>query len=269
MSDKLSLLKNWFRNHKGTVTAFSGGVDSSLVLYVSNLVLRENAIGLISNSESLKSKDFDIASSFCLNHNIKLEVIKTDELNDPNYTANPSNRCFFCKNHLYEAMIDIIGVKYPAYTIINGTNFDDLGDYRPGLEAATIHQIKSPLVELKITKKEVIEMANELGIETANKPPSPCLSSRIPYGTKVNNERLRQIENAEYILNDFGFDTVRVRNKGDEASIEVPNDEIEKLIEQFELISLGIRNLGFKNVKIDNEGFVSGKLNRVLHGKTV
>ena len=269
MSDKLSLLKNWFKNHKGTVTAFSGGVDSSLVLYVSNLVLRENAIGLISNSESLKSKDFDIASTFCSNHNIQLEVIKTDELNDPNYTANPTNRCFFCKNHLYEAMIDVIREKYPTFTILNGTNFDDLGDYRPGLQAASIHQIKSPLVELKITKKEVIEMANELGIETANKPPSPCLSSRIPYGTEVTDTRLRQIENAEYILNDFGFETVRVRNNGDEASIEVAHDEIEKLKENFELISIGIRNLGFKNVRIDTEGFVSGKLNRILHGKTV
>lgn len=269
MSDKLSLLKNWFRNHKGTVSAFSGGVDSSLVLYVSKLVLRENAIGLISNSESLKSKDFDIATSFCENHNIKLEIIKTDELNDPNYSSNPSNRCFFCKNHLYEAMIGVINAKYPTFTIVNGTNYDDLGDYRPGLEAASIHQIKSPLVELKITKKEVIEMANELRLETANKPPSPCLSSRIPYGTQVNNKRLKQIENAEYVLNDFGFDTVRVRINGDEASIEVPNGEMEKLIEKFEMISIGIKNLGFKKVKIDNEGFVSGKLNRVLHDKTV
>jgi uncharacterized protein len=269
MSDKLTLLKNWFKNHKGTVTAFSGGVDSSLVLYVSKLVLGENAIGLISNSESLKSKDFKVATSFCEHHKINLEVIKTDELNDPNYTANPSNRCFFCKNHLYEAMIDVIQEKYPEYTILNGTNLDDLGDYRPGLQAANLHKIQSPLAELKISKKEVIEMANELGLETANKPPSPCLSSRIPYGVAVNNERLKQIENAEYILNDFGFDTVRVRNNGDTASIEVPSNEIDKLAAKFEVISIGIRNLGFKKVKIDNEGFVSGKLNRVLHDKTV
>lgn len=269
MSEKLELLKEWFKNQKGTVTAFSGGVDSSLVLYVSNLVLKEKAIGLISNSESLKSKDYKIASDFCSNHNIQLEVIKTDELNDPNYTNNPSNRCFFCKNHLYEAMIDVVKKKYPTFTILNGTNFDDLGDYRPGLEAASVHHIKSPLVELKITKKEVIEMANELGIETANKPPSPCLSSRIPYGTAVTNQRLRQIENAEYLLNDFGFETVRVRHSGDGATIEVPNEEIEKLTEKFNLIAIGIKNMGFKNVKIDNEGFVSGKLNRVLHGKTI
>ncbi len=265
MSEKLILLKDWFKNHEGTVTAFSGGVDSSLVLYVSNLVLDENAIGLISNSESLKLKDFEIATSFCKKHHITLEVIKTDELNDPNYTSNPSNRCFFCKNHLYEAMIDIIQEKYSNYTILNGTNLDDLGDYRPGLQAANIHNIKSPLVELKITKKEVIEMANELGLETANKPPSPCLSSRIPYGTVVNSERLKQIENAEYLLNDFGFNQVRVRNNGDEASIEVPISEMEKLVENFEHISIGIRNLGFKKIRIDKEGFVSGKLNRVLN----
>jgi len=266
MSSKLLLLKNWFKHQQGTVTAFSGGVDSSLVLYISNLVLEDKAIGLISNSESLKTKDFEIASSFCTNHGIELEVIKTNELNDPNYTSNPSNRCFFCKNHLYEAMTDIIMEKYPDYTIINGTNYDDLGDYRPGLQAAESHLIRSPLVELKISKKEVIEMANELGLETANKPPSPCLSSRIPYGTEVNNQRLKQIENAEYFLNDLGFNQVRVRNNGDEASIEVPISEMENLIEKFEYISLGIKNLGFKKVRIDKEGFVSGKLNRVLNG---
>ena len=265
MTTKLEALKTWFENHEGTVTAFSGGVDSSLVLYVSKLVLKENAIGLISNSESLKLKDFEIASSFCNHHGINLEVIKTNELNDPNYNENPANRCFFCKNHLYEAMVDIIQEKYPTYTILNGTNFDDLGDYRPGLEAAKIHHIKSPLVELKITKKEVIEMADALGLETAFKPPSPCLSSRIPYGTSVNSMRLKQIENAEYLLNDFGFNEVRVRHKGDIASIEVPIYDIEKLNEKFEYISIGIKNLGFKKVSIDKEGFVSGKLNRVLN----
>ncbi len=265
ITTKLEALKSWFKNQEGTVTAFSGGVDSSLVLYVSKLILKENAVGLISNSESLKLKDFEVASRFCHNHGITLEVIKTNELNDPNYAKNPANRCFFCKNHLYEAMVNIIQEKYPTYTILNGTNFDDLGDYRPGLEAAKMHQIKSPLVELKITKKEVIEMANMLGLETAFKPPSPCLSSRIPYGTNVNSERLKQIEHAEYLLNDFGFHEVRVRHKGEEASIEVPVYDIEKLHKKFEHISIGIKNLGFKTVRIDKEGFVSGKLNRVLN----
>lgn len=263
---KLVLLKKWFENHKGTVTAFSGGVDSSLVLYVSKMVLGDKGIGLISNSESLKAKDFDVATAFCQKHKIKLEVIKTEELNDPNYASNPANRCFFCKNHLYEAMVDILRSSYPDYTILNGTNLDDLGDYRPGQKAAKIHQIRSPLAELQISKKEVIKMADALGLETAFKPPSPCLSSRIPYGIVVNNERLRQIEQAEYILNDFGFFDVRVRYKGEEASIEVPVSEIAGLKNRFGEISHGIRALGFSKVRIDEEGFVSGKLNRVLNG---
>ncbi|MBU2996794.1 ATP-dependent sacrificial sulfur transferase LarE [Cellulophaga baltica] len=263
---KLALLKNWFKEHKGTVTAFSGGVDSSLVLYVSKMVLGNQAIGLISNSESLKSKDYKIATDFCKTHNINLRVIKTDELNDPNYTANPANRCFFCKTHLYEAMVDIIKEEYPEYTILNGTNQDDLGDYRPGLQAAKNHAIRSPLSELQISKKEVIEMAEALGLETAHKPPSPCLSSRIPYGTAVSNERLKQVEQAEYHLNKFGFFDVRVRHLGKEASIEVPEFEIERLKSHFDDISEGIKELGFSNVIIDEEGFVSGKLNRILNG---
>ncbi len=262
---KLELLKKWFENHKGTVTAFSGGVDSSLVLYVSNLVLGEKGIGLISYSESLKSKDFEVATSFCKQHKLKLEVIKTGELNDPNYTSNPVNRCFFCKNHLYEAMAEIIYSSYPEYTILNGTNLDDLGDYRPGQQAAKIHQIRSPLAELRISKKEVIEMADFLGLETAFKPPSPCLSSRIPYGIQVNNQRLRQIEQAEYILNEFGFLNVRVRYRGEEASIEVPVSEMETLKNRFDEILHDIKALGFSKVTIDEEGFVSGKLNRVLN----
>jgi len=262
---KLALLKQWFKDHKGTVTAFSGGVDSSLVLYVSKLVLGDAALGLISNSESLKSKDFKVATDFCKTHHIHLEVIKTSELEDPNYTANPANRCFFCKTHLYEAMVSIIQDRYPEYTILNGTNYDDLGDYRPGLEAAKNHQIKSPLAELNITKAEVIEMAKALGLETASKPPSPCLSSRIPYGTRVNNERLKQIEHAEYVLNRFGFQNVRVRYKGEEASVEVPINELEALKSQFNPITEAIKAIGFSKVTLDEEGFVSGKLNRVLN----
>jgi len=263
---KLALLKQWLKAHKGTVTAFSGGVDSSLVLYVSKLVLGDAAIGLISNSESLKSKDFKVAIDFCKAHHINLEVIKTSELEDPNYANNPTNRCFFCKTHLYEAMVDIIKERYPGYTILNGTNLDDLGDYRPGLEAAKNHQIKSPLAELNISKSEVIEMASALGLETAFKPPSPCLSSRIPYGIAVNNERLKQIEHAEYVLNNFGFNNVRVKYKNEEASIEVTVLKLQALKNQFNNIQKEIKALGFTTVSIDEEGFVSGKLNRVLHG---
>ena len=257
-------LKGWFQNHKGTVTAFSGGVDSSLVLFVSKLVLDNKGVGLISNSESLKSRDFIEAIEFCDEHDVLLEVIKTNEINDSNYTSNPANRCFFCKNHLYESMIDLIQVKYPGYTILNGTNLDDLGDYRPGLQAAKNHQIRSPLVELKIDKKMVIEMADYLGLKSVYKPPSPCLSSRIPYGTPVNANRLKQIEKAEYILNEYGFMQVRVRHYGSTASIEVPIQQMDSLQLVFGNVSEEIKKLGFTQVLVDKEGLVSGKLNKAI-----
>ena len=178
---KIESLKKWFEQHPATVTAFSGGVDSSLVLFVSHLVLGDKGIGLISNSESLKSKDFQEAMEFCQQYGIFLKIIKTKELADPNYASNPSNRCFFCKNHLYESMVQIVQDEYPGYTILNGTNLDDLGDYRPGIQASKLHQVRSPLAELGISKAEVIAMADHFGLPSAFKPPSPCLSSRIPY----------------------------------------------------------------------------------------
>ena len=261
---KLSLLKRWFEEQKGTVTAFSGGVDSSVVLYVSRLVLGDKGIGIISNSESLKSNDFLGAKEFCKKYDIILKVIKTKEIDNPNYIANPSNRCFFCKNHLYKDMLAIVYKTYPGFTVLNGTNSDDLGDHRPGLEAAKNHMIRSPLAELDINKKEVIEMAKYLGLETATKPASPCLSSRLPYGSKVTNTKLRQIEKAENILNDIGFKNVRVRHYGAKASIEVPYEQIDELKSRIAGVLHVFREIGFTKVEIDNEGLVSGKLNRVL-----
>jgi len=261
---KLGLLKKWFEEHEGTVTAFSGGVDSSVVLYVSKLVLGDKGIGIISNSESLKTNDFLGAKEFCDKYDITLNIIKTKEIDDPNYIANPSNRCFFCKNHLYKDMLAIVKKTYPGFTVLNGTNSDDLGDYRPGLEAAKNHLIRSPLAELDINKKEVYEIAKFLNLETAAKPASPCLSSRLPYGSKVTNTKLRQIEKAENILNDIGFKNVRVRHYGEKASIEVPYEQIAALKSKFSSVSHLFQEIGFLKTEIDNEGLVSGKLNRVL-----
>lgn len=262
---KLNQLKEWFSKQQATITAFSGGVDSSLVLYVSHLVLGQNAIGLISNSESLKSKDFRIAMDFCRKYGIQLEVIKTEELQDPNYAQNPANRCFYCKNHLYQAMVEIVQERYPNHTLLNGTNRDDLGDYRPGIQASKLHGISSPLAELGFTKEMVVKLAAQLGLPNAYKPPSPCLSSRIPYGTAVTEERLAQVEKAEDLLNQYGFKQVRVRHYGKRASIEVPHHQLSELQKQFPAIADGLALIGFHSIDIDQEGFVSGKLNRALH----
>jgi len=259
----LSKLEKWFLARKFTITAFSGGIDSSLVLYLSKYFLGENAIACISASESLKRRDLDLARKFCVDYDIRLEIIKTSELQDENYLQNPTNRCYFCKNHLYMA-ISSLRKKYPGYVLLNGTNSNDLGDYRPGLQAASEHYIQSPLVACNIDKEMVRKLAKYLGIQHWNKPASPCLSSRVPYGNGINIGKLKSIEEAEAILNNYGFEDVRVRHFEHEARIEVPAKELAHLHNVYAAVSIEIKKLGFKHCAIDEEGLVSGKLNRVL-----
>lgn len=265
VKDHLTRLESWFSSHGKTITAFSGGIDSSLVLYLSHHFLGQNAIGCISLSPSLKKKDYKEAVGFCEKYNIHLETIKTPEMNDEQYFSNPSNRCYFCKNHLYMGL-ESLKEKYPVHIALNGSNLDDLGDYRPGLQSAREFGIRSPLVECEINKKAVREIARYVGLSHWEKPASPCLSSRVPYGSTITFEKLRQIEEAEYILNDHGFADVRVRHFGGEARIEVPENRLEKLEELFPALSAKIKSLGFVSCTIDQEGLVSGKLNRALHG---
>ncbi|MEQ9286141.1 MAG: ATP-dependent sacrificial sulfur transferase LarE [Cyclobacteriaceae bacterium] len=258
-------LRIWFENKAGTITAFSGGIDSSLVVYLSHYFLGEKAIACISNSASLKQKELQQAIDFCKKYDIDLEVITTDELNDEDYLKNPSNRCYFCKNHLYMSL-RVLAERYPGYTLLNGVNTNDLGDYRPGLKAANEHGILSPLVDCGIDKQGVRDIARHLGLQHWNKPASPCLSSRVPYGNAIDRQKLKEIENAEAILNEYGFYDVRVRHFQNEARIEVPAREIDLLHECFPLVAARIKKLGFAQCSIDKEGLVSGKLNRALHG---
>ncbi|WKN43682.1 ATP-dependent sacrificial sulfur transferase LarE [Tunicatimonas pelagia] len=260
----LDVLEVWFKQRKQTITAFSGGIDSSLVLYLSHHFLGDKAIGCISASASLKQRDLDLAIDFCEKYGIKLKIIRTDELNDENYLQNPANRCYFCKNHLYIALTSL-KEKYPGHTLLNGTNADDLGDYRPGLQAAREHNIASPFVDCGINKQMVREIAKHLGLAHWNKPASPCLSSRVPYGDSISRQKLKQIESAEAILNRYGFQDVRVRHFQQEARVEVPAQEMARLQAVFPLVSEEIRQLGFTFCTIDGEGLVSGKLNRALH----
>lgn len=264
LNQKLHLLENWFRQRKGSIVAFSGGIDSTLVLYLARKFQgQENAIGVISNSESLKNKDFNLAQSFCKEFDIQLRVIKTDELSDSNYNENPINRCFFCKDHLFHDLQEM-EKEYPGFEVLSGTNYDDLGDYRPGIDAAQKNQVTSPLVDCKVTKEEIREIARHFNLPNWNKPASPCLSSRIPYNQAVTLEKLKQIEAAEDILNSYGFEDVRVRHFGTFGRIEVQKDDLDKLLSIKDRVYNDIKNLGFARVEIDDEGLVSGKMNRVL-----
>ena len=264
LNEKLQLLESWFRQRKGSLVAFSGGIDSTLVLFLARKFQgHENAIGVISNSESLKNKDFRLAQSFCEEFDIQLRIIKTNELADVRYSQNPIDRCFFCKDHLFHDLQELKN-EYPGFEILSGTNNDDLGDYRPGIDAAKKNQVLSPLVDCKISKEEIREIAHHFNLPNWNKPASPCLSSRIPYNQAVTLEKLQQIEAAEDILNSHGFEDVRVRHFGTFGRIEVQQSDIEKLISVKDEVISEIKALGFERMEIDEEGLVSGKMNRVL-----
>lgn len=264
---KLEKLEGWFNARKGSIVAFSGGIDSSLVLYLARLFQgKEKAIGVISNSESLKSKDFRLAQDFSKEFDIIMEVIVTRELEDERYYENPIDRCFFCKEHLYGDLQTICD-KYPGFPVLNGTNADDYSDYRPGLKAATRYEVLSPLAECGINKEEIREIARFYRLPNWDKPASPCLSSRIPYNHKITRKKLIEIEQAEDLLNSFGFDDVRVRHYGDHGKIEVSREDVPRLLEKKKIVVEKIKQIGFKEVEIDEEGLVSGKMNREIGKK--
>jgi len=265
---KLLKLEKWFKEQAGSIVAFSGGIDSSLLLFLARRWQgRKAAIGVISDSESLKRKDFQLAQSFSSQFDIILEVIETRELEDERYNQNPVDRCYFCKDHLYTDLQTISDL-YPGFPVLNGTNADDYGDYRPGMKAAAEYEVHAPLADCGITKEEIREMARHFGLPNWNKPASPCLSSRIPYAHSITKKKLVEIEQAEDLLNSFGFEDVRVRHYGDHGKIEVRREEVPRLMEMKASVIEKIREIGFPEVVIDEEGLVSGKLNRVLKTKS-
>jgi uncharacterized protein len=264
LQNKLLQLESWFSKRTGSIVAFSGGIDSTLVLFLSRKFQgQENAIGVISNSESLKSKDFELAKNFCQQFDIHLEVIKTEELADEKYNSNPENRCYFCKEHLFHDLQNI-KQKYEGFEVLSGTNYNDLGDYRPGLQAAARYKILAPMADCQLTKDEIRQLAHHFELPNWDKPASPCLSSRIPYNHTITREKLRQVEEAENILNDMGFRDVRVRHYGSYGQVEVPGEELSRLFGLENVVIDKIKAAGFREVRIDREGLVSGKLNRGL-----
>ena len=269
MDELLLRLEDWFKQRGKVIVAFSGGVDSCLVIFLARKFLgKDNAIAVISKSASLKTRDLEIARKFCDMYDIQLKEIKTREMEDPEYLRNPINRCYFCKTNLYSELEEIITSQYPDYDILNGNNLSDNGDYRPGMEAATKYNAYSPLSECKIEKSDVRALAKHFDLFTWDKPASPCLSSRFPYGESITFEKLKMVEEAEDILNEFGFNDVRVRYIDKSAKIEVPDHLLEKLNQDFKDVESKILNLGFENCYIDEEGLISGKLNRgITHVK--
>lgn len=245
------------------VVAFSGGVDSSLVAYVAGEMLGERALAVTSGSASLKRSDLGLAKRLAVDWGMAHRVIVTDELANPNYRANPTNRCYYCKTTLYDALADVASSEGYA-AIANGTNTDDLGDHRPGLIAAAEHTVVQPLVDAGFCKADVRALAAHLGLDNHDKPQSACLSSRFPYGSHITRERLAQVEQAEDVLADLGFREYRVRHHEEVARLEIGRDEMLRAVELGDELQRRIKGCGFNYVALDVAGFRSGSMNESI-----
>jgi len=245
--------------------AYSGGVDSALVLAVAHSVLKEKVLAVTGNSASLAQRERIAAAEFAATLGVEHCIIDTEEVASPDYAANPVNRCYYCKSELYSKLQKVTeqrGLKF----IVNGTNVDDLGDYRPGLESARESSVRSPLCDAGFTKQDVRDLARQLNLPVWDKPAMPCLSSRIPYEQAVTQEKLKMIEQAEDFLIALGFTQLRVRHYGDSARIELPSEDLPRFYRDnlFEPTHKQFLEIGFQQVTIDPEGFRSGRLNEAV-----
>ena len=237
--------------------AFSGGVDSTLVLKVAHDILRENVIAVTALSESLPAGELDEARELARSIGAEHHVIRTFETADENYLANAANRCYFCKTEMY-ARIGGFAREQGIEAILDGLNLDDLSDRRPGRAAAVEHGVISPLVEAKLTKAEVRELSRAFGLPTWDKPALACLSSRIPHGTPITLQSLSQVDRAETFLKSLGVGQVRVRHHGEVARIEVEPGDFSLLHKHHSEIAARLTTLGFAHVEIDPDGYRTG-----------
>ena len=264
--ERLDRLREEIARYGAVVVAYSGGVDSSLLLRVAHEVLGPRARGVIGRSDSYAKKELELALDQARAFGAEVEIVSTGELADPNFRSNPANRCYHCKTELYRELTQVAG-RFGA-TILDGTIADDFGDWRPGRRAATEKGVRSPLAELGFTKADVRAAAAHYGLQSQDKPASPCLASRIPYGTEITRENLSQVERGEELLHALGFPVVRVRHFGETARVEVPVADLPRLLEPGtrEQVVTGLKGVGYRVVTIDLEGFRSGNLNRLLSG---
>lgn len=260
---RLALLREWFARHKRVVVAYSGGVDSSVVLRVAHEVLGERALGVIGRSDSYAAHELALALEQAGRIGAAIEVVTTGELADPNFRSNPTDRCYHCKSVLY-AELTRVAERIGADAIVDGTILDDLGDWRPGRRAADERDVRSPLAELGFTKTDVRAVAEHFALASAGKPASPCLASRIPYGTEITRENLSMVERGEGWVRALGFVECRIRHHGDTARIELPLADLPRALQPDirQRLVEGLREIGYRFVTIDLEGFRSGSLNR-------
>jgi len=265
LEQKINQLKALFIEMDRALIAYSGGVDSTLVAKIAFDILGDRALAITAESPSLLPEELADAKLQAATIGIAHEVVQTNEMSNPNYTANPINRCYFCKSELHDTLKPLaIARGYPY--VVDGVNADDLHDYRPGIQAAKERGARSPLAEVGASKMEVRQMSQILGLPWWDKPAQPCLSSRFPYGEEITVAKLQRVGRAEIYLRKLGFNNLRVRSEGDTAKIELPPEKIQEFVLTVDLpaVVAAFQNLGFIYVTLDLEGYRSGKLNQVL-----
>jgi pyridinium-3,5-biscarboxylic acid mononucleotide sulfurtransferase len=247
------------------LVAYSGGTDSAYLAYAAHKALGDNMLAVIADSASLPRAELAAALDFAAQHNIPIQILHTEELENPDYQRNDSKRCFHCKDELFtrmESERESRGFLHIAY----GMNLDDRGEFRPGQQAAAQHHAVAPLVTAELTKAEIRQLAHEAGLQLWDKPASACLASRIEYGRPVTRENLSQVEQAEEALHALGFQQVRVRHHGDLARIEISRTELPRALslETLDRITAALSPLGFLYITLDTQGYRSGSMNDIL-----
>ncbi len=266
LQEKYNSLQQILKGLGRVVVAYSGGVDSTFLLKVAVDTLgAENVLACINVGPAEPSGQLQRAREFARSIGVKLKTIDTDELSDPNFTANKADRCFYCKSRICKILLDIAKEQNFDHVVF-GANYDDLDDFRPGNRAMKVFGIRCPLAEAKLTKDEIRQLSRQMNLPTADLPSSPCLASRIAYGLEVTEQRLKQVDEAEEFLRSLGFVEFRVRHHDTIARIEVNPKDIERVTTELvrSKIVEKLKSLGFKFVTIDLQGFRSGSLNEPL-----
>jgi uncharacterized protein len=268
LNKKLNDLKKMLLELKSAVIAYSGGVDSTFLIKIAHDVLDGKALAITAVSPTYPDSEAEDAIKFAKSIGIKHIVVQSNEMDNPNFVSNPSDRCYYCKTELFNICLDY-AKREGINVILDGTNADDDYDYRPGRRAAIELNVISPLKEVGLTKEEIRFLSKEMGLGSWDKPSFACLSSRFPYGTKITLERLEMVGEAENFLRSLGFRTFRVRYHNDIARLELGNDESEKILNQDirKRIIEKLKSLGFIYVTLDLEGYRTGSMNELLKKK--